>query len=140
MIYPVELEVLDEGLTFKLRERERKPLRVEARPLGKPFDMTFEDRPHGNGDSYGGSPRYGNFGEQLDIEIEKRGLSPKVANAYLEVSPDREVSAKRTIYGNHPPIERPRIVTRRIQLYSIKKEVAQDQRAFTAAFVAAWTT
>jgi len=140
MTFPIELEKLEKGLIFKLREGE--PIVVEAKPLGEPFDMTFEDRAHGAGDWYGGKPeeRYGNFGEQMDVEIEERGLSPEVANAYLAIGSEEEISKGTTIRGNHLPIERPRIARQKIQLYSIEEEVAKAQRGFTGALVMAWTT
>lgn len=138
MTFPIELEKTDRGLAFKLRESE--PILVEANLLSEPFDMTFEDRPYGTGNRYGGNPRYGNFGEQLDKEIMIRRLSSEIANAYLHIGSEREISKARTIYGNHPPIERPRIVTQKIQLYGLNEDIARKQRDFIGAFVIAWTS
>lgn len=137
MVFPVELEESDKGLVFKLKE---ELLIVNAKSLGVPFDMIFEDRPHGSEDRYGGKPeeRFGNFGEQLDKEIIKRGFNPEIANAYLTIGSEEEISERRTIYGNHPPIERPRIAKRKIQLYSLDKEVAINQRKFVVEFVMTW--
>lgn len=135
MNFLIELEKTEKGLVFKLREG--KPLLVEARSVGKPFDMTFEDRPYGAGYQYGGSPRYGNFVEQLDDELKKR-LSLQIANSFLLISSEREVSKRETLYSNGPPIVRPRIVTQNIQLYSIDETKASKQRDFTRAFVATW--
>ena len=101
--------------------------------------MTFEDRPHGSGDRYGGYPRYGNFGEQLEEEIKIRGLNPKIANAYLLMGSEIEISKETTIYGNHLPIERPRIVAQKLKLYNLDEDTARNQRAFIGAFVMAWT-
>jgi hypothetical protein len=140
MTFPVELDVLEKGLVFKLREGE--PVFVEARPLNESFDMTFEDRSYGSRDLYGGRPeeRYGSFIEQLDVEITRRGLIPEIANGYLEIGPETEISKETTIYGNHSSIKRPRVVRQKIQLYSLDGEVARNQRIFVTAFVMTWSS
>lgn len=138
MSFPVELERKGKGLVFKVREV--RPKIINARLLGEPFDMVFEDRVHGTGSRYGGSPRYGNFGEQWDAEIKQRGLTLEVANAYLAHTEPRRVSEATTIYGEPLLIDRPKIDVQRIQLYSIDNETAKKQRVFIAAFVMANTS
>ena len=140
MSFVVELERIVGGkLTFKVRKKV--PVNVDATPLGEPFNMRFEDRPYGTGNRFGGKPeeRYGNFGEQMDFELVKRGLTVETANTYLAFEEPREINKAHTVYRKDlPPIERPRIVEQRMQFYSVSSEIARKQREFIANFIFTW--